>query len=147
MQSGTLHAETAVEAIVRESANPLLKRAPAAAPVSASERQSQEKKSKEMISAEAIAELQLDVGPRYRQRIEEIIVEGQREPEDVTPPEKTPFQKMREGLDRVGPNLSTAKSYYTDTEGIVRACFWKNGVCVKSPSLVGQFTMGGVRGY
>jgi hypothetical protein len=146
MQSGTLHAETAIEAIVRESKNPLSKPVINAPLVSQSERRNHEKKSKEMISAEAIAQLQLGERPRYQQRIEEIIVEGQREPEDVAPPVKTPFQKMREGLDRVGPNVSTAKAFYTDTEGIVRACFWKNGVCVKSPSLVGQFTMGGVRG-
>ena len=83
--------------------------------------------------------------PRFEQRIDEIIVEAQREPEDFKRPEPSPFQKMRASLDRVGPNLSSAMMEYTSTDGIVMVCTLEGNYCNKSRRIPGVSAAGDLR--
>ena len=128
----TCYAESAVEAIEREAKNARTKPSVGTPLVNKNERDTQETKSKALISAEAVAKLHSSDRPKFEQRIDEISVEAQREPEDFKPPAPTPFQKMRAALDRVGPNLPSAVLEYTSTDGIEMVCTWEGNYCNKS---------------
>ncbi len=143
--AGVCYAETALEGIVRESKNPLSKPAPGSLLVNKAERSRQEKKSKELVSPDAVAAIQSNDRPRLEQRIDEIIVKAQREPEDFKPPELSSFQNMRVTLNRAGPNLPSAVMEYTGTDGIVMVCTQEGNYCNKTRRISGVSAAGDLR--
>lgn len=146
LRTSVCHAETALEAIVRESKNPIVKRNIGAPLLNKNERSTKETKSKELISTEAIVKLQSSDRPKLEQRIDEIVVEAQREPEDAVPAKKPAFQKMKEKLDGVGKSVGLAVVETSSNGGTRTAVFKRNGQCYSIKNNAGKMNNDGSLG-
>ncbi len=144
LQARLANAETALEAVVRESKNtrvdPLRAKAaqtkastniadkiPTAAPIAASAANAQ--------TAQPLV-----------QRVDEIVVQGQREPEDVAPAKKTAFQNMKEALDSVGKSAAPSVVESQNNGGTRSAVFKVNGGCYVIKNNAGQMNNDGSLG-
>jgi hypothetical protein len=140
LQASAAKAETALEAVVRESKNtrvdPL--RTKAAQTKAAAN-------TADKIPTAAPASNAQTPQPLV-QRVEEIVVEGQREPEDVVPAKKTAFQNMKEALDSVGKSAAPSVVESQNNGGTRSAVFKVNGACYVVKNNAGQMNNDGSLG-
>lgn len=140
-------AETALEAVVRESKNtrvdPLrVKSGQNKAAINASGKAQEAVAPRNEKGSEVISQKPLPL----LQRVDEIVVEAQREPEDVSPPEKPAFQKMKESLDNVGRGLAPSIVESQSNGGNRTAVFKVNGTCYAINNNAGRMNNDGSLG-
>ena len=142
-------AETALEAITRTTKNPLAKPVSDAPLLGPKERAAATEKAKALSALRGEGDTNLDTNPAgsvATQRVEEIVVEAQREPEDVVPAKKTAFQKMKEKLDSVGKSLPPSVAETKSNGGTRTAAFKSNGKCYSIKNNAGQMNLDGSLG-
>ena len=142
-------AETALEVITRAGKNPLSKPAPNAPLLSQKEREAAIEKAKKLaaLRGEITADTEAKpAGAVATQRVDEIIVEAQREPEDVVPAKKPAFQKMKEALDGVGKSVGPTVVETSSNGGTRTAVFKRDGKCYSIKNNAGRMNNDGSLG-
>jgi hypothetical protein len=147
--TGNCRAETALEAITRASKNPLTKPTPNASLLSPKKFEAAIGNAKALTALPSANTADAEAKPTgvlATQRVEEIVVEAQREPEDVVPKKKPAFQKMKEMLDGVGKSVEPVIAEANNNGGTRTAVFKRSGACYSIKNNAGQMNNDGSLG-
>jgi hypothetical protein len=144
LHASAANAETALEAVVRESKNTRVDPLRAKSAQIKAAANTADKTQAAVPPAAPPADAQMP--QPLVQRVEEIVVEGQREPEDVVPAKKTPFQNMQDLLDGVGKSAAPSVVESQNNGGTRSAVFKVNGGCYVIKNNAGQMNNDGSLG-